>query len=253
MATTTNYSWTTPDDTDLVKDGAAAIRTLGSSIDTTTKALNPSTTLGDIEYRSSTANTNTRLGIGTTGQILTVAGGVPSWATPGSGSLTLLSTTSLTGNAVDITSISTSYKDLRVLIKDITFNSNEAGPRIRFNNNSTSAAYQTIYYGAYEGTVAGLSPQSDTSFFPFRITANASSDNALFVIDIPDYANTTTHKTVTCIASWNEYGFTTTGQKMISVAHGGWFATPAAINQINIFMTASKTFSSGTVEIYGVN
>ena len=81
MANTTNYNWETPDDTDLVKDGAAAIRTLGSSIDTTTKALNPSTTLGDIEYRSATANTNTRLPIGTTGQVLTVAGGVPSWAT----------------------------------------------------------------------------------------------------------------------------------------------------------------------------
>jgi hypothetical protein len=85
MATTTNYSWETPDDTDLVKDGAAAIRTLGSSIDTTTKALNPSTTLGDIEYRSATANTNTRLGIGSSGQVLTVAAGVPSWATPASG------------------------------------------------------------------------------------------------------------------------------------------------------------------------
>ena len=82
MATTTNYGWTTPDDTALVKDGAAAIRTLGSSVDTTTKNLNPSTTLGDIEYRSSTANTNTRLGIGSNGQVLTVAGGVPSWATP---------------------------------------------------------------------------------------------------------------------------------------------------------------------------
>ena len=81
MATTTNNSWDTPDDTDLVKDGAAAIRTLGSSIDTTTKALNPSTTLGDIEYRSSTANTNTRLPIGTTGQVLAVVGGVPAWAT----------------------------------------------------------------------------------------------------------------------------------------------------------------------------
>ena len=80
MATTTNYGWTTPDDTALVKDGAAAIRTLGTSVDTTTKALNPSTTLGDIEYRSSTANTNTRLGIGSTGQVLTVAGGVPTWA-----------------------------------------------------------------------------------------------------------------------------------------------------------------------------
>ena len=81
MANTTNYNWETPDDTDLVKDGAAAIRTLGSSVDTTTKALNPSTTLGDIEYRSATANTNTRLAIGTTGQVLTVAAGVPTWAT----------------------------------------------------------------------------------------------------------------------------------------------------------------------------
>jgi len=88
MATTTNYSWSTPDDTALVKDGAAAIRTLGSSIDTTTKALNPSTTLGDIEYRSSTANTNTRLGIGSTGNVLTVAGGVPTWAAPASPTLT---------------------------------------------------------------------------------------------------------------------------------------------------------------------
>lgn len=84
MATTTNYGWETPDDTDLVKDGASAIRTLGSSIDTTTKALNPSTTLGDIEYRSSTANTNTRLPIGTTGQVLTVSGGVPAWSTSNS-------------------------------------------------------------------------------------------------------------------------------------------------------------------------
>jgi hypothetical protein len=35
MATTTNYSWSTPDDTALVKDGASAIRTLGSSVDST--------------------------------------------------------------------------------------------------------------------------------------------------------------------------------------------------------------------------
>ena len=34
MPTTSNFGWTTPADTDLVKDGAAAIRTLGNSIDT---------------------------------------------------------------------------------------------------------------------------------------------------------------------------------------------------------------------------
>lgn len=36
MASTTNYGWTTPDDTDYVKNGALAMRTLGNAIDTTT-------------------------------------------------------------------------------------------------------------------------------------------------------------------------------------------------------------------------
>ena len=35
MPTTSNYGWTIPADTDLVKDGALAIRTLGNAIDTT--------------------------------------------------------------------------------------------------------------------------------------------------------------------------------------------------------------------------
>jgi hypothetical protein len=88
MANTTNYNWETPDDTDLVKDGAAAIRTLGNSIDTTTKALNPETTLGDIAYRSATSNTNTRLPIGSSGQILSVSGGVPAWINNDQGDIT---------------------------------------------------------------------------------------------------------------------------------------------------------------------
>jgi hypothetical protein len=83
MATTTNYGWTTPNDTDLVKDGAAAIRTLGSSIDTTTKNLNPQTTTGALAYRSATANVNTALPIGTANQVLRVNSGgtAPEWAT----------------------------------------------------------------------------------------------------------------------------------------------------------------------------
>jgi hypothetical protein len=94
MATTTNYGWTTPDDTALVKDGAAAIRTLGSSIDTTLKtqidAQIPETlltTTGDVIYASA-ANTPARLGIGTTDQVLKVSGGLPVWGTVGGGNLT---------------------------------------------------------------------------------------------------------------------------------------------------------------------
>jgi hypothetical protein len=44
-------------------------------------ALSPMTTTGDIEYESST-NTASRLGIGSTGQVLTVVSGVPAWSTP---------------------------------------------------------------------------------------------------------------------------------------------------------------------------
>lgn len=51
----------------------------------TTGMVNPMTTTGDTIY-SSSGSTPARLGIGSTGQVLTVAGGVPTWATPASGS-----------------------------------------------------------------------------------------------------------------------------------------------------------------------
>jgi hypothetical protein len=41
MPTTANYSWPTPADTDLVKDGAEAIRDLGNAIDSTVFANSP--------------------------------------------------------------------------------------------------------------------------------------------------------------------------------------------------------------------
>jgi hypothetical protein len=50
----------------------------------TTGMTNPMTTTGDTIY-SSSGSTPARLGIGSTGQVLTVSGGVPSWSTPSSG------------------------------------------------------------------------------------------------------------------------------------------------------------------------
>ena len=78
---TTNYGWPMPTSTDLVTDLPADFAAFGQPVDTSLKALNPETTLGDIAYRSATSNTNTRLGIGTNGQVLAVSGGVPAWTT----------------------------------------------------------------------------------------------------------------------------------------------------------------------------
>lgn len=55
MPTTTNFGWTTPADTDLVKDGALAIRTLGNGVDTSMAQLKGGTT-GQI--LSKTSNTD---------------------------------------------------------------------------------------------------------------------------------------------------------------------------------------------------
>jgi hypothetical protein len=55
MPNTTNFNWATPADTDLVKDGASAIRTLGNSIDTSFVDLKGGTT-GQV--LSKTSNTD---------------------------------------------------------------------------------------------------------------------------------------------------------------------------------------------------
>lgn len=167
MASTTNYSWSTPDDTALVKDGAAAIRSLGTSIDTTTKALNPSTTLGDMEYRSSSANTNTRLPIGTTGQVLTVSGGVPTWAAAGGSVLqivtgtystaTTIASTTFTdsGLSLSITPTKSTSKILVMVSQPISISRNfgQAAAAVQIVRNSTNifTSDQECYY-VYDDT-----------------------------------------------------------------------------------------------------
>jgi hypothetical protein len=84
---TTNYGFVLPTSTDLVTDLPADFDVALQGVDTQLKALQPGTTLGDLAYSSATANTNTRLALGTAGQVLTVNGGAtaPEWATPAGG------------------------------------------------------------------------------------------------------------------------------------------------------------------------
>ena len=245
MATTTNYAWETPDDTDLVKDGAAAIRTLGSSIDTTTKALNPSTTLGDIEYRSATANTNTRLGIGSTNQVLSVVGGVPAWATPSAGAYTSIASGSIASAAtgLDLTSISAAYTDLKLYITDLSVNDDSVGQTlaIRLNNDSG---------GNYEFnrlSSAGTSVTATADNTSFGVTGVGSSgvDNSLN-FDILNYSNTASRKTVTWQST--QHLDSATGN---TCGWGSWCATPAAVNRITL-STPSGAFDGGSYILYGV-
>ena len=72
MATSPNYGWLEPDNTDLVKNGALAIRTLGNAIDTTMATMTPKSIVdakGDLI--AATANdTPARLAVGANGETL---------------------------------------------------------------------------------------------------------------------------------------------------------------------------------------
>ena len=244
MATTTNYGWTTPDDTALVKDGASAIRTLGSSVDTTTKALNPSTTLGDIEYRSSTANTNTRLGIGSSGQVLTVSGGVPAWGTVAAGGTTILASGSLSGTATTISSISGSYIDLVLVIIGRVHGTANKAAAMRFNGDTGFNYYTSVTYG--NDTGAGIAtPPSDW----LRTGGDAQATGTSYSqenIWIPNYASTAINK----IAHMRSY---TSNPSSPTLRHSiGYYASTSAITSISIMAESAATLTGGTYILYGV-
>jgi hypothetical protein len=222
MATTTNYGWTTPDDTALVKDGASAIRTLGTSVDTTTKNLNPSTTLGDIEYRSSTSNTNTRLGIGTTGQVLTVSGGVPSWATPAAGgSWTQIATGSITGSQIDITGLT--GKKLLLICDGISV----AG----------GSGTSDIYFGVNNfASVLGNGYSASNTFSIYQVGANLNKTSSYYLWATFDLCNTTAQAKPILSSSDS------------SSTRAAW--TTSSITQLNIKPEAGNTFDAGTYYVW---
>jgi hypothetical protein len=244
MATTTNYNWTTPDDTDLVKDGASAIRSLGTDVDTTTKNLNPSTTLGDVEYRSSTANTNTRLGIGTTGQVLTVAGGVPSWATPASGGgITLLSTTTLSGSSTTISVSASIYKNIYVLITGVSMNSTASMILKTNSSNNITDGGGSASYGS------GADPlfyQDNNLKVSWQNMWASDAINA-FAITIFNNNSSTENKNFHCAS-----GYRDSSNRRAADTSSGIIRDTDAITSLVIALTANS-FSSGTAKVYGVS
>jgi hypothetical protein len=241
MATTTNYSWSTPDDTALVKDGAAAIRTLGSSADTTVKALNPGTTAGDIDYYT-TSTAKARVGIGTAGQVLQVNSGAtaPEWATPTSGGITLISTTTLTGSGVTISSIPATYRHLQLIASNVDL-SNDTQMCFRFNADTNANRHGspsgTTQFGTFNATYSDWCLEVD----------NTATTN-MFIADIPDYANTVSWKLATFSCVTPDASTATSWRRPITI---GVYNQTTAISSLNIFPLAG-TFTSGTAYLYGV-
>jgi hypothetical protein len=130
--------------------------------------LQPGTTLGDLAYSSATANTNTRLGIGSTGQVLTVAGGVPSWATPAGVSFT--SNTNFVATAE--TTSSTTFTGLTTAQSFSLVTGTKALVIIGCTSENNNATACTIFAGF---AISGATTRAATDDTALSIRSNQST------------------------------------------------------------------------------
>jgi len=212
-------------------------------------------TTGDMIYASA-ANTPARLGIGSSAQVLTVAGGVPSWATPagGGGMTQILAPTSIvsspTQNTFTTSSISGSYNQLVIYIKDFKAD-NYFGLSIRFNSDATADAYQSASLYASNSVAAYGESYRGTYGMIFNNLYGNTDDN-FAMITIPNYANTTTRK----VAYGNAAYVADDTNFANQIGAVSWKNT-AAISTITLYTVdsgySSGKWTGGTIEIYGVN
>lgn len=282
MPTTSNFGWTTPADTDLVKDGASAIRTLGNGIDTSfidlkggttgqvlSKASNtdldfswiavdPLTILdakGDL-ISATAADTPARLAVGTNGQVLTADSTTSTglkWAAPSSGSLTLLSTTALSGTSTVVNSIDQTYTDLYIQVYDINLNTTPNVVFIRPNSLTSGWIGAGVRMRWEDGGTQDvtLQFQNDTEIcedlIRYRSSAGSGSMQTMY---IENYASTSLAKNAEMTFRYN--GTNDTQNNVVRTAGQmfGGYTTTSAITSIQV--TSSSSFAAGTIRIYGV-
>jgi hypothetical protein len=272
--------------TDLPADFDIALQ----GVDTRLKALQPGTTLGDIAYSSATANTSTRLPIGTTGQVLAVSGGVPAWtttadvtplttkgdlftfstvdarlgvgtngqtlvadstaatglkwATASSGGMTTLASGSLSGSSLSLTSISGSYKNLRVVLYGATFSGSITSGNATVNSLSDYSYYRINASG---GTTASDTGDSVGGFYSFYNTMIAAQVGSIYVLDITEYANTTAYKPM----RWTNYHLSGASVPN-NYSNTGFAKTLSAVTSVNLSISGG-TWTAGTYVLYGIN
>lgn len=234
MATTTNFGWETPDDTDLVKDGAAAMRTLGGAIDTSLVDLKGGTT-----GQSLLKNSNTDMDF--------------VWSTPISPakSYSLLSTTTLTGAATITVSSLSGYDNLLFLISGWDCGTASTDLEIRFNGdtgtNYRSDGFSTALGATYDRQLLSSSSNNSTRLNVGTLgTVVGGGANGSTAISMTG-CNSSGVKVFTYISGTLQ----NTTSTMVRTRNGmGVWSNSAVVSSISLISTAGN-FNGGTVRIYG--
>ncbi len=201
------------------------------------------TTTGDTIYASG-ANTPARLGIGSTGQVLTVAAGLPSWATPASGGgMTLLSTTTMSGATVTLSNISQSYEELFIKIYGMTNDSTNINFIFKPNGTANLAVGPKI-----EGTTVGQYAEQNIQLNGSSGLLRTGGEN-VWAISIQNYNSTARNKTY----SYQGYMVNSASSAFYGVmSAGGIKIASSAITSLEFSNSSGVSFTGGTILLYGV-
>lgn len=162
-----------------------------------------------------------------------------------SGSMTSIASGSLSGSTLSLTTISGSYKDLRLIFRD--YFPSAGGDFLVTVNSVTDYTVLRSWTSDTSGTTATNSTNLVAGYAFVGGDSYVSGDNNnTFMMDFYDYADTTSSK---LWRSLNKFKKTTPMQ----VAAGqGSINTTSAITSITVALSAG-TFSGGTYILYGVN
>jgi hypothetical protein len=193
------------------------------------------------------ADTVGRLAVGANNTVLTADSSTASglkWATPSSGGMTLISTTSMTGSTtITLSSIPSTYVNLLVLIKGFNPGQSNQTFTMRFANDTGSSYWQGAH-NAQDTTVA-------TSFdLTNGTTLNASQNQTsnFFAILIPRYAAAERH-TVNWFGSFIANASNTT-RYFVNLT--GLYDADTAVSQLDFILSGGLSWNSGTIYLYGV-
>jgi hypothetical protein len=208
------------------------------------------TTNGDLIYGTG-SGTYTRRGIGSTGEVLTVSGGVPTWATASApnASFSLLNTggTTLSGGTTTVSGI-TGMQKILVVVVSAVFNGAAAGLNFRINadsGNNYGDIYNQIWpQSTYSAGIATASGDfNSTTIYAGQCSSASSQGFATLLID---GCNSTGFKTFVRSGGGTDAG--SNGHLMVS--GNGIYRGTSTVSSVS-FISFNRSATSGTMYVYG--
>jgi hypothetical protein len=239
-----DFTWTTPQVGDITGVTAGTGITGGGTSGTVTVTNDMATTIttnGDLLYGTG-SGTYARRAIGSTSQVLTVAGGVPTWATPSAGMNFINATTFSAQAGVNVDSIfSSTYDNYKIILSTTGSASGELG--IQFRTSGTTNTNSNYYTQQLQADGTG-------------ITASRTGPETSGII-------LSKQNTVRCYAEiflQNPFASVVTGAESLIINnaegfcnlryHVGNFSATTSFDGLRILPSTGTT--TGTITIYGM-